>query len=120
MGRVSAMVGRMKTAPAWIALTFAAGAAWAQAARPEGAPACRAEGFARETVDKMTGTLLDMGFVGLERMTIVEGCYRVVARNGRGEVVTLTFDEGGSLIGLGIGGAPPRFAPPRDGIRPAD
>jgi hypothetical protein len=53
-------------------------------------------------------------------MTIVEGCYRVVARNGRGEVVTLTFDEGGSLIGLGVGSAPPRFAPPRDGVRPAD
>jgi hypothetical protein len=92
----------------------------AQAPRPEGAPECRAEGFAREIVDKMTGTLLDMGFVGFEQMTIVEGCYRVVARNGRGEVVTLTFDEGGSLIGLGVGSAPPRFAPPRDGVRPAD
>lgn len=94
--------------------------ALAQGPRPENAPECRAEGFSRETVDKMTGTLLDMGFVGFEQMTIVEGCYRVVARNGRGEVVTLTFDEGGSLIGLGVGSAPPRFAPPRDGVRPAD
>jgi hypothetical protein len=38
--------------------------ALAQAPRPEGAPECRAKGFARETVDKMTGTRLDMGFVG--------------------------------------------------------
>lgn len=92
----------------------------AQAPRPDDAPACRADGFSRETIDKMTGTLLDMGFVGFEQMSIVEGCYRVVARNGRGEVVTLTFDEGGALIGLGVGSAPPRFAPPRDGVRPAD
>jgi hypothetical protein len=107
--------------PGVVALAFLlAVPAVAQAPRPENAPACRADGFARETVDKMTGTLLDMGFVGFERMEIVEGCYRVVARNGRGEVVTLTFDEGGALIGLGVGSTPPRFAPPRDGIRPAD
>jgi hypothetical protein len=101
-------------------LVFAASSVCAQSPRPENAPECRAEGFARQTVDKMTGTLLDMGFVGFEQMTIVEGCYRVVARNGRGEVVTLTFDEGGALIGLGVGNAAPRFAPPRDGVRATD
>ena len=115
---MSGILAAMK--PLAVLALLVAGPALAQAPRPADAPACKADGFARETVDKMTGTLLDMGFVGFERMTIVEGCYRVVARNGRGEVVTLTFDEGGSLIGLGIGGAPPRFAPPRDGIRPAD
>jgi len=37
-------------------------------------------------------------------------------------VVLLTFDEDGDLIalGLGTGGARPRFAPARDGIREAD
>jgi hypothetical protein len=109
----------MKTFVAAMAF-LAAVPASAQAPRPENAPACKADGFARETVDKMTGTLLDMGFVGFEQMTIVEGCFRVVARNGRGEVVTLTFDEGGALIGLGVGSAPPRFAPARDGVRTAD
>jgi hypothetical protein len=35
-------------------------------------------------------------------------------------VVILTFDAAGELIGLGIGNAAPRFATPRDGLRPAD
>jgi hypothetical protein len=46
----------------------------------------------------------------------------VEARNSTGDVVLLTFDEDGDLIalGLGTGGARPRFAPARDGIREAD
>jgi hypothetical protein len=53
---------------------------------------------------------------------LVEGCYRVEARNPAGDVVLLTFDEAGELIalGLGTGGTRPRFAPPRDGIREVD
>jgi hypothetical protein len=55
-------------------------------------------------------------------MAVVDGCYRVEARNSTGDVVLLTFDEDGDLIalGLGTGGARPRFAPARDGIREAD
>jgi hypothetical protein len=86
------------------------------------APECRAEGFGRDVSQKMTDRLLDMGFVGFERMTVVDGCYRVVARNQTGDVVVLTFDSYGELIGLGLGsgGAAPKFAPPRDGIQPTD
>jgi hypothetical protein len=105
----------------FVALCLAAAAAAAQTA-PAGEPACKAAGFERATVDKVTDRLLDMGFVGFEKMTLVEGCYRVEARNPAGDVVLLTFDEDGELIalGLGTGGARPRFAPPRDGIREAD
>jgi|GEM_PF-3746144 len=86
------------------------------------APACKAAGLARAAVGKMTDRLLDMGFVGFEKMAVVDGCYRVEARNQAGDLVLLTFDEDGELIalGLGTGGARPRFAPPRDGIREAD
>ena len=89
---------------------------------PRDGPSCKASGFERATVNKVTDRLLDMGFVGFEKMTLVEGCYRVEARNTAGDVVLLTFDEAGELIalGLGTGGARPRFAPPRDGIREAD
>jgi hypothetical protein len=83
---------------------------------------CKAAGFDRAVVGKMTDRLLDMGFVGFEKMAVVDGCYRVEARNPTGDLVLLTFDEDGELIalGLGTGGARPRFAPPRDGIREAD
>ncbi len=81
---------------------------------------CTADGLARDKIDRITATLLDMGFVGLDRMELVDGCYRATARNGRGEVVILTFDGAGELIGLGVGSAAPRFATPRDGLRPAD
>jgi hypothetical protein len=83
---------------------------------------CKATGFDRAVVGKMTDRLLDMGFVGFEKMAVVDGCYRVEARNSTGDVVLLTFDEDGDLIalGLGTGGARPRFAPARDGIREAD
>ena len=86
------------------------------------APECRAEGLGRDVSQKMTDRLLDMGFVGFERMTVVDGCYRIVAKNQTGDVVVLTFDSYGELIGLGLGsgGANPRFAPPRDGIQPTD
>ncbi len=90
---------------------------------PAPAPAtaeCTADGLARDKVDRITATLLDMGFVGLDKMEIVDGCYRATARSGRGEVVILTFDAAGELIGLGVGSAAPRFATPRDGLRPAD
>lgn len=104
-----------------LVLSFFAASAFAQAPVP--APAageCTADGLARDKVDRITLTLLDMGFVGLDKMEIVDGCYRATARNGRGEVVILTFDAAGELIGLGVGSAPPRFATPRDGLRPAD
>ncbi len=97
--------------------------AFAQAqSSPAVAPECRAEGFGRDVSQKMTDRLLDMGFVGFERMTVVDGCYRIVAKNQTGDVVVLTFDSYGELIGLGLGsgGANPRFAPPRDGIQPTD
>jgi hypothetical protein len=101
-----------------LALVFFGACAAAQAPAP--ASECRADGFPRDTIDKMTATLLDMGFVGLDQMAIVDGCYRATARNARGEVVVLTFDSAGELIGLGVGNAAPRFATPRDGLRPAD
>jgi len=100
-----------------------AATALAQAqSRPVPVPECRAEGFGRDVSQKMTDTLLDMGFVGFEQMTVVDGCYRVVAKNPSGDVVVLTFDSYGELIGLGLGsgGTAPRFAPPRDGIQPVD
>lgn len=86
------------------------------------AAVCKAAGFDRAVVGKMTDRLLDMGFVGFEKMAVVDGCYRIEARNPAGDLVLLTFDEDGELIalGLGTGGARPRFAPPRDGIREAD
>ncbi|MBL8654769.1 MAG: hypothetical protein JNJ97_11220 [Alphaproteobacteria bacterium] len=90
---------------------------------PAPAPAageCTADGLARDKIDRITSTLLDRGFVGLDKMELVDGCYRATARNGRGEVVILTFDAAGELIGLGVGSAAPRFATPRDGLRPAD
>lgn len=105
---------------------FFAAAAFAQSpAAPvpppaQGAAECTAEGLARDKIDRITSTLLDMGFVGLDKMELVDGCYRATARNGRGEVVILTFDAAGELIGLGVGSAAPRFATPRDGLRPAD
>jgi hypothetical protein len=104
-----------------IVLGMAAAAAVAQTPPSDG-PSCKASGFERATVNKVTDRLLDMGFVGFEKMTLVEGCYRVEARNPAGDVVLLTFDEAGELIalGLGTGGARPRFAPPRDGIREVD
>ena len=95
----------------------------AQAPPPtSGSPSCKASGFERATTAKVTDRLLDMGFVGFEKMAIVDGCYRVEARNSAGDVVLLTFDETGELIalGLGTGGARPRFAPSRDGIRAVD
>jgi hypothetical protein len=107
-------------------LSLAAVSAAAQIPSPPApqpdAPSCKASGFERATVNKVTDRLLDMGFVGFEKMTLVEGCYRVEARNPAGDVVLLTFDEAGELIalGLGTGGAHPRFAPPRDGIREVD
>lgn len=106
-----------------IVLLFACLTAGSVAAQttPE-APVCRSDGFGRDISTKMTDTLLDMGFVGFERMTVVDGCYRVVARNAAGDLVVLTFDTMGELIGLGLGsgGAAQRFAPPRDGIRATD
>ena len=107
-------------------LSVAAATAAAQIPSPPtpqpDAPSCKASGFERAAVNKVTDRLLDMGFVGFEKMTLVEGCYRVEARNQGGDVVLLTFDEDGELIalGLGTGGARPRFAPPRDGIRESD
>lgn len=91
-------------------------------APPAPAPECHAEGFGRDVSQKMTDTLLDMGFVGFERMTVVDGCYRVVAKNPAGDIAVLTFDSYGELIGLGLGsgGSDPRYAPPRDGIQPTD
>jgi hypothetical protein len=88
----------------------------------DAAPACETSGFGRDVTTKMTDTLLDMGFVGFEKMTVVDGCYRVVAKNPAGDLVVLTFDTMGELIGLGLGsgGAPQRFAPTRDGVRPTD
>lgn len=88
----------------------------------EDGPVCKSDGFGRDVTTKMTDTLLDMGFVGFERMSVVEGCYRVVAKNPAGDLVVLTFDTLGELIGLGLGsgGANPRFAPTRDGIRATD
>lgn len=109
-----------------VLLSLAAVSAAAQIPPPPASqsdgPSCKASGFERATVNKVTDRLLDMGFVGFEKMTLVEGCYRVEARNPAGDVVLLTFDEAGELIalGLGTGGARPRFAPPRDGIREAD
>jgi hypothetical protein len=105
-------------------LSVFAASAFAQTPVPpapaQGAGECTADGLARDKIDRITATLLDMGFVGLDKMEIVDGCYRATARNGRGEVVILTFDAAGELIGLGIGNAAPRFATPRDGLRPAD
>jgi hypothetical protein len=99
---------------------FLASAAAAQT--PAEGPVCRADGFGRDVSTKMTDTLLDMGFVGFERMTVVDGCYRVVAKNPAGDLVLLTFDQAGELIGLGLGtgGKAPRFAPARDGVRETD
>jgi hypothetical protein len=97
-----------------------AGAVGAQT--PPDGPTCKSDGFGRDVTTKMTDTLLDMGFVGFERMSVVDGCYRVVAKNPAGDLVVLTFDTLGELIGLGLGsgGASPRFAPTRDGIRATD
>ncbi|MBL8830964.1 MAG: hypothetical protein JNL71_01115 [Rhodospirillales bacterium] len=107
-------------APAILLACLIAGSVVAQTT-PEG-QVCKSDGFGRDISTKMTDTLLDMGFVGFERMTVVDGCYRVVARNPAGDLVVLTFDTMGELIGLGLGsgGAAPRFAPPRDGIRATD
>ncbi|MBI3505592.1 MAG: hypothetical protein HY059_12180 [Proteobacteria bacterium] len=89
---------------------------------PPATPACEASGFGRDVTTKMTDTLLDMGFVGFEKMSVVDGCYRVVAKNPAGDLVVLTFDTLGELIGLGLGsgGAPQKFAPTRDGVRATD
>ena len=88
----------------------------------DAAPACETSGLGRDVTTKMTDTLLDMGFVGFEKMSVVDGCYRVVAKNPAGDLVVLTFDTMGELIGLGLGsgGVPQRFAPTRDGVRATD
>jgi hypothetical protein len=111
--------------PFFLAVLLFAAPAAAQTRAPAPPPAaaeCIASGFERAVTTKMTDRLLDMGFVGFEKMTIVDGCYRVEARNSGGDIVLLTFDSAGELIGLGLGsgGGSPRFAPPRDGIREAD
>ena len=111
--------------PVFLSVVLVAVSAAAQTPAPAAAPAaaqCVASGFDRSVTTKMTDRLLDMGFVGFEKMTIVDGCYRVEARNAGGDIVLLTFDSAGELIGLGLGsgGNAPRFAPPRDGIREAD
>lgn len=92
------------------------------AAQTPADPACEARGLERDTVTKMTDVLLDMGFVGFEKIEIVDGCFRVAAKNPAGDLVVLTFDSLGELIGLGLGtgGAAPRFAPSRDGVRETD
>ena len=102
-------------------LCVAAASAAAQAPTA-GRPSCKAAGFDRAAVAKVTDRLLEMGFVGFENMAVVDGCYRVEARNAAGDLVLLTFDETGDLIalGLGTGGARPRVAPSRDGIRAVD
>lgn len=92
------------------------------AAQTPAAPACEARGLERDTVTRMTDVLLDMGFVGFEKIDIVDGCFRVAAKSQAGDLVVLTFDSSGELIGLGLGtgGAAPRFAPSRDGVRETD
>jgi hypothetical protein len=109
----------MRAVPILLACLIAGSVA---AQTPPDAPACKSDGFGRDVTTKMTDTLLDMGFVGFERMAIVDGCYRVVAKNPAGDLVVLTFDTLGELIGLGLGsgGASQRFAPTRDGIRATD
>jgi len=111
----------MRTLPILLACLLA-GTAAAQTPSPEAAPACETTGFGRDVTTKMTDTLLDMGFVGFEKMSVVDGCYRVVAKNPAGDLVVLTFDTMGELIGLGLGsgGVPQRFAPTRDGVRATD
>jgi hypothetical protein len=103
-------------------LLVAATLATPLAAQAPPAPACDARGLERETVTKMTDVLLDMGFVGFEKIEIVDGCFRVAAKNPAGDLVVLTFDSFGELIGLGLGtgGASPRFAPSLDGVRETD
>ena len=45
----------------------------AAAQTPADGPVCRGEGFGRDVSTKMIDTLLDMGCVGFERMTVVDG-----------------------------------------------